>query len=119
MAIGVAPGDPICRTSYCTVSFVHLLAHPEKYNGMRIQLVGYANLEFEGNGFYLSEELFRKASPQDALWLDVDDIKVTPKFTRGWAIIAGTFNADKRGHFGMYAGSIEHIALFDAWDERR
>lgn len=95
--------------------FVRVIARPELYDGKMIQLIGYMNLEFEGNGIYQSEELFKHGGSADALWLDVEGMRCKPPFSRGWVLIEGTFNGERRGHFGMYAGTLEKITRMDAW----
>jgi hypothetical protein len=95
--------------------FVRVIARPELYHGKRISLIGYMNLEFEGNAIYHSEEEYRHAQSQDAIWLDVDGMKPKPPLARGWVIVEGTFNGERRGHLGSYAGTLERITRLDAW----
>lgn len=95
--------------------FGRVIARPELYHGKRIQLVGYMNLEFEGNAIYHSEEEYRHAQTADALWIDVEGMKPKPPFARGWVIVEGTFNAERRGHFGLFAGTVEKITRLDSW----
>lgn len=77
------------------------------------------NLEFEGNALYHSEEQYRHAQSADAIWIEVDGMKPKPPFARGWVIVEGTFNGERRGHFGSYAGTLEKITRLDAWRHRR
>ncbi len=76
------------------------------------------NLEFEGNGLYFSEEQYRHGGTADAIWIDVDGMKPSPPFARGWVIVEGSFNGERRGHFGMFAGTLEHITRMEAWAPR-
>ena len=95
--------------------FIRVIALPEKYHRRTIQLIGYINLEFEGNALYLSRELFLHGGSGDAIWVDVEGMKIQPAFRRGRVIIEGTFNAERRGHFGMFAGTLESISRLDPW----
>lgn len=95
--------------------FARVIARPELYHGKVIQLVGYLNLEFEGNALYHSEEEYRHGQTAEALWIDVDGMNLKPPFARGWVIVQGTFNGERRGHFGLFAGTIEKITRIDPW----
>jgi hypothetical protein len=97
-------------------SFIQLIARPETFNGKRIQVVGFVNLEFEGNALYLSEELQRHGNTRDAVWLDISDIARAPTFRRGYAYVQGTFTAGPGGHFGMFAGTLSKIQRLDPRD---
>jgi hypothetical protein len=112
----VGEGVPPCMKSgadgQCDLydaSFIQLVSRPEVYNGKRIFLIAFVNLEFEGNAAYLSEELQRHGSSRDAVWLDLTDISRAPTFRRGYARVEGTFTAGSGGHFGMFAGTISRI----------
>lgn len=94
-------------------SFVQLLSRPELFDQRRLVVSGYANLEFEGNALYLSEELYRHGSSRDAIWLDLEGISSPPSFRRGYAVVEGTFAAGPGGHLGMFGGTISHITRFD------
>lgn len=98
--------------------FIRVVARPELYHSKRIQLIGYMNLEFEGNALYLSKEQYLHSESADALWIDVEGLKVKPPFARGWVIIEGTFNGERRGHLGMFAGTIESITRLQAWGSK-
>ena len=95
--------------------FIRVIARPELYHQKQIQLVGYMNLEFEGNALYTSEEQYRHMQTADAIWIDVEGMKLKPPFARGWVIIQGKFNGERRGHFGMFAGTLETITRLDSW----
>src|SRR6185295_1411546 len=38
-----------------SISIVRLLGAPEQYDGKKVQITGFMNLEFEGNAIYLSK----------------------------------------------------------------
>lgn len=97
-------------------SFIQLIARPEIYNGKRIQVVGFVNLEFEGNALYLSEELQRHGSEREAVWLDISTMPHPPTFRRGYAYVKGAFTAGPGGHFGMFAGTLSNIERLDPRD---
>ncbi|SEN56058.1 hypothetical protein [Niastella yeongjuensis] len=105
------------------VSLVKLIANPEKYNGKRIQVIGYLHLEFEGKAIYLHEEDFKHAISENSFWVNFSsklaekqDLK---KFNNKYVIVIGTFNANERGHMGMFGGTLDNIVRLDLWDFQR
>lgn len=101
----------------CTLydaSLVQLIARPELFNGRKVRVIGFVNLEFEGNGIYLSREDWRHAIYQNGLWIE-PPASVRDSLQR-YMIVEGTFNAAHRGHMGMWSGAIERITRFDPWN---
>ncbi len=97
-----------------SVSLVTLIANPDRYEGKIVRVIGFVQLEFEGNAIYLHEEDFRRAITENALWLD------TPKNFRGYesgsyAIIEGTFTSKQHGHMGMFSGEIMNVTRLEPW----
>jgi hypothetical protein len=108
------PGEPLCiaaRGEACSVSLVSLVANPAQYAGKKVQVIGFATLEFEGNAVYLSKEAAEIGDTESAVWLDVDGLSVPnpEKLNRSYVVLAGTFDAENRGHIGMFAGTIKSI----------
>ena len=89
------------------------MARPELYDGRKILIVAFVNLEFEGNAAYFSEEMQRHGSSRDAVWLDLTGMAHAPTFRRGYAYVEGTFSAGPGGHFGMFGGTISRIQRLD------
>jgi len=116
-----ARDEPLCvqrageATPVCYASFVQLLARPQRFHGKEVQVIGYMTLRQEDTALYLTEELARHGGSQDAIWLDLSS---APDFTSGWVLVQGRFNAERHGHFAMYAGSLEEIVRIERWDER-
>ena len=102
------------------VSLVKLIANPEKYNGKRIQVIGYLHLEFEGNAIYLHEEDFKRRISANSFWVEFSS-KLTKKrdlnkFNDKYVIIIGTFNVNEKGHMRMFGGTLDDIVRLDLWD---
>ena len=102
------------------VSLVKLIANPEKYNGKRIQVIGYLHLEFEGNAIYLHEEDFKRRISANSFWVEFSS-KLTKKrdlnkFSDKYVIIIGTFNVNEKGHMRMFGGTLDDIVRLDLWD---
>ena len=115
-------GEPLCISSggeanRCFVSFISLVANPEKYAGKRVQVIGFVKLEFEGNALYFSRDAAEVNDSQSAIWLDVAGLAISQPqtFDHQVVIVAGKFNAENRGHLGMFAGTLEAISRFDRW----
>lgn len=108
------------------VSIINLIATPEKYHRKNISVIGFAVLDFENTAVYLSEEDADRGITKNAIWLSIDDFMETMqperikeeymRFYKGdYALIEGVFNAEGKGHFGGYSGTIEDVARFEHW----
>jgi hypothetical protein len=117
-------GEPVCwaeEGKACQVSLVSLIADPTKYAGKSVVLIGFATLEFEGNAVYLSKEVAEIGDTANAVWLDIAGL-TTPnpeKLNRRYVLVAGTFDAENRGHIGGYAGTLKSISRLEEWKFRR
>jgi len=98
------------------VSMIQLLSDPEKFNGKRIQVVGFVHLEFEGNAIYLNRDDFLYGIEKNALWLSIQDpISDFRELNDSYVLVEGTFNADEKGHVRMWSGSLEKITKLKRW----
>ncbi len=96
------------------VDFPTLLASPSHYDGKRIRISGYYDLEFEGSSF--------AATPEDidnydqALWLGGSSTFADPKDidtdSEVYATIDGTFELGPGGHLGLWVGELQRITSF-------
>jgi hypothetical protein len=103
------------------VSMIQLIANPQKYDGLPIRLIAFLNLEFEGDALYLHREDYEKSLPVNAIWISLTDkqANASKKLSGGYVLVEGTFRAKDRGHFGMFAGSIDRITRIQSWERRR
>jgi hypothetical protein len=97
-----------------SVSLITLIANPDRYEGKVVRVIGFVQLEFEGNAIYLHEEDFRRAITDNALWMDV------PQGFRGYesgsyAIVEGTFTTKSHGHMGLFSGEIKNVTRLEPW----
>jgi len=100
------------------VSLINLIATPEKYQGKIVQVVGYLNLEFEGNAIYIHKEDYENALLKNAVWVDVsrnEAIKNAKAFNKKYVIMVGVFDMKDNGHMGMFSGTIKNISRLDLW----
>ncbi len=105
-------------------SLVELIARPELYDGRRIRVIGFINLEFESNHLYLSREDWEHGLFVNGVLvrpppgLDSDSGPARKRPNRQYVIVEGTFNAHMRGHLGVGSGGIDQITRLDPWNFR-
>ena len=99
------------------VSIIQLIANPEKYDGKIVSIIGFVNMEFEGNAVYLHSEDWQNILYSNSLWLEIpkDIEKDKDKYNHRYVVIVGKFNAKKHGHMGLWSGEIENIEHFKVW----
>ncbi len=98
------------------VSMVQLLANPERYDGRVVRILGFVRIEFEGNAIYLHKEDFDHGIAKNGFWL------AGPRpqgVSDTYAVLEGTFRADRAGHLGAFSGSIDKITRLDRWAWKR
>lgn len=104
------------------VSLIQLIATPERYHQKIVQVVGYLNLEFEGNAVYLHKEDFDNVLSNNGIWVIFSDLvsreKKLTDYSKKYVILQGTFDMYKKGHFGLYSGTIRNITRLDNWISR-
>jgi hypothetical protein len=80
-------------------------------------VIGFGHLESEENGIYLSKEDYEYALSMNGLWLSMSklDIAKYKNLSNSYLIVQGTFNAEQKGQYGAFSGSIENITLVKRW----
>ena len=104
------------------VSIINLISTPEKYHHKEIRLIGYLNLEFEGDAIYLHKEDFDRSIVSNAFWVNFSkEITKTQKdkCSKKYVIIEGTFDMNSHGHMGLFSGTINNITRLDQWAGRQ
>jgi hypothetical protein len=104
--------DPI------TVSLIQLIARPSDYDGRAVRVIGFARLEFEGQGLFLHREDDTQYLATNAVWVDVE---LRPEFTAlngRYVIVEGVFEAKNMGHSGAFRGALHHVSRYDPWPSR-
>ncbi len=94
-----------------------LISRPEIFDGLPVQLLGYATLEADGTALFISRESYEHGFTRDAVWLVVpDSLRADITATvPGYVIVEGTFQADSSGHEGLFSGGIDQIRRIDTW----
>jgi len=105
-ALGVEGRGPV------RCSLINLIATPERFDGVRIQTVGYVRLRFEGNALFLSEDDAKHENTRNGLWLERNrDLEIRD----GYALVEGVFRSDAKGHMALWSGTISDIARIEPW----
>ena len=103
------------------VSIIQLIANPTAYNSSKVSLTGYMHIKFEDCAIYLSKMDADYLNGTNALWVNFNDnvetrslnagdnIKLLNYFDCKYVRITGIFNMNKRGHLGMFAGTIDSV----------
>jgi len=102
------------------VSLITLIANPRQFDGHKVRIIGYLNLEFEGNCIYLRKEDYDQAISKNGLWVDIDrsseQLPDEKQCVKKYVLMEGTFDANNLGHMGMNSGAIRHIRRLEVWE---
>jgi hypothetical protein len=100
-----------------SISLIQLLANPEKYHGKKIHVMGYLNLEFEGNAIYLHKEDYEHSLVKNGFWVEISNktMKNGKEINQKYVLIEGEFDMNSHGHMGLWSGSIKNITRCDEW----
>jgi len=121
VAILVSPSVSANDEMGVSVSFINLIATPEKYTGKLVYITGYLSLKFENMTICQTKY---SLSSHDCLWLSIDpgpyetyaDMhrydaarRKWQKFNHKMVSIRGIFDVAVTGHGGMYPGGIKDV----------
>ena len=99
------------------ISIINLIANSQKYDKKIVQVVGYLNIEFEGDAIYLQKEDYENGLTKNAISVDLTDSlakqKLSAEYSKKYVIIMGTFHNDAEG--SLFSGSIRNIVRLDFW----
>lgn len=114
--------EAIDANKQCTlwgVSLIELIANPRSYHQKRVRVIGFVNLEFEGNAIYLHREDHQQRISANGLWLDLTGSQVVKRGDKiqKYSLIEATFDADQEGHMGAWSGSLKEITRLDPWEK--
>jgi hypothetical protein len=99
------------------VSMIRLIAAPQEYSKKVIRVIGYLNIEFEGNAVYLHKEDFERSLTTNAIWVDAkpEIMKDLKKLSGQYVLLEGVFEGSDHGHMGLFSGALREIHRGDAW----
>lgn len=89
----------------CRVSMYELLTHPYRYDGKKVQIMGYYFSGFEMSAIFADLPAPDKdLNFRDAVWLEGSTSALGQN---GSAVtVVGTFHAGPSGHLGQYPGEL-------------
>ncbi len=91
-----------------SVSLVNLISTPEKYNDKKINVSGYAVVDWEGGYLFLHEDDYRNVILNNSVRLKVScgiENKKLNNFTEKYVLVKGVFDASDKGQFNL-SGSV-------------
>jgi hypothetical protein len=107
---------PFARRDDQLTSLIHVIQHPDQYQGKKVRVVGFCNLELEGKALYVSEADY-PAGTKNAVWLDVPLSPENQVVNEKVALVEGTFDGTALGHLGMYSGTIKDVERLQVWSD--
>ena len=106
------------------VSLVQLIARPDLFDRKTVQVIGFVNFEFEGNGLYLSREDWDHLIVRNGVAIELPHGFETDSGPNGkrpnqrYVLVEGVFNARRAGHMGDWSGSIDSVSRLQPWPDR-
>jgi hypothetical protein len=101
------------------VSIIQLIAAPKLYAKKTVQVVGFLNIEFEGDGIYFHEEDFRRGLINNGLgiWAEGEVRERLKKLSGQYVIIEGVVDASYSDAVAVagFRTSIRNITRADPW----
>jgi hypothetical protein len=98
---------------------IQLIARPELFEGRRVRVVGFVNLEPEDNGLYLSRSDWENGIRKNGVWIEEppDSVDGTKnwRWNRRNVLVEGVFTAKSKGHLGLWSGQISDVQRYDPW----
>ncbi|TDI33397.1 MAG: hypothetical protein E2P03_04990, partial [Acidobacteria bacterium] len=77
------------------ISLIKIITDPQPWHNRRVQIIGFLNLQFEGNALYLHKEDWEHSLAHNAIWIDTRNSECTnwKALKRGYVLLEGTFDA--------------------------
>jgi len=101
------------------VSLIALIGNPKQYDGHHVRVMGFLNLEFEGNEIFVHKEDYDESISKNGLWVEMDRDSVQLPQVRACikknVLMEGTFDANNQGHMGMCSGAIKNVTRLQVW----
>jgi hypothetical protein len=98
------------------VSIVQLVATPERYEGLLVQVKGVAHFEFEERALYLHREDADSMNSSNGVWLDASG---HADLSDAFVIVEGWFTAKSHGHLGAWPAEIQRIRRLERAGTRK
>lgn len=87
-----------------------IVEDPQRSHGKMVEVVGFAASTFESSALFVSEEAYRNALTNDAVWLARPaDSKIHETYVR----VRARLDARASGHGGMYGGTLRDPEIIE------
>ncbi len=98
-------------------TLLQILSNPREHDRKTVRVIGYLHLEREGDAVYLSEADFKHGVFGNSLALEITDdmFNMREQLTGKYVVIEGYFDAQDRGAFEVYSGTIKRIWRCEIW----
>ena len=106
---GLAYGADRCIDgSLCSVTIIHLISNPERYDRKEVIVRGYFVYDEEQSNLYLDSEKANHGLSEYSLSLDISEFEtqVLQQKTGEYVLIQGVFNQSDRGRGVATAGTV-------------
>jgi hypothetical protein len=125
--VTLIPGALAQRTGYYPsngpdeaqqVSLIQLIANPQAYDHKLVRVIGYLDLQFEGNAIYFHSGDFEHAIYENSIWINLPkDISPTQikSVNDHYVICTARFIANRHGHMGMFSGEFDDVRRLEVW----
>jgi hypothetical protein len=102
------------------VSLIRLIANPEAFDGKRVRVIAFLNLEFEGNALYVSRADSENNVSKNGVWIDVPEQvrKDARQYSDRYVLVEGVFSAKDHGHLGVFSGALGKVSRVEVWSRR-
>ncbi len=99
------------------VSLIQLIADPSHWDNRVVRVIGFLEIEFEGNALYVNQEDWKASISKNGIWVDLSlsDMGKYMSLSRHYVIMEGTFDATSYGHMGLFSGSLTKITRCERW----
>jgi hypothetical protein len=114
-----AQGNPSVTAE--RVSMIQLIATPERFNNKQVNVVGFLNLEFEGDALWTSKADFEAVIPGNAILFEVPkklSAEQRKQLSGHFVIVVGKFKALGSGQKAIFAGVLTDVVRVDLWKSR-
>ena len=92
------------------VSLIRIIADPDAFDGEYVRVQGFYRYEFEGTAIYVHRADYEHALYRNGLW-----VTSGPDLDQQYVLLEGRFSAARRGHLGLWSGSIEDVTRMIPW----
>jgi hypothetical protein len=120
MAFAVAGGAQDRHPLAEHVSLIQLISSPEKYDGKRVNVVGYLSFDgVDGDGLYLHKEDCDNGIGANGFLVDrtKEMLREREKLYDNYVLIVGVFRRERLPYYDYSPGRITNIERCELWSE--